>query len=50
MKLPKHPLYIKLLKGLLLDICRNVVNITGDVSVPWLLLQLKANCRRIWLT
>ena len=32
MKLPKHPLYTKLLKGLLLDICRNVVNVTGDTS------------------
>ncbi len=31
MKLPKYPLYIKLLKGFLLDICRNVVNVTGDV-------------------
>jgi len=31
MKLPKYPLYIKLLKGLLLDICRNVVNVTDDV-------------------
>ncbi len=31
MKLPKHPLYTKPLKGFLLDICRNVVNITGDV-------------------
>ena len=31
MKLPKHPLYTKLLKGLLLDICRSVVNITDDV-------------------
>lgn len=31
MKLPKHPLYIKLLTGLLLDICRNVVNVTGGV-------------------
>jgi Na+/H+-dicarboxylate symporter len=30
MKLPKYPLYTKLLKGLL-DICRNVVNVTGDV-------------------
>jgi hypothetical protein len=32
MKLPKHPLYTRLLKGLLLDICRNVVNITGGAS------------------
>jgi Na+/H+-dicarboxylate symporter len=32
MKLPKHSLYIKLLTGLLLDIYRNVVNITGDAS------------------
>ena len=32
MKLPKLPLYTKLLKGLLLDICRNVVNVTGDAS------------------
>ena len=31
MKLPELPLYTKLLKGLLLDICRNAVNITGDV-------------------
>ncbi|MHC4544855.1 MAG: hypothetical protein ACYTDW_10500 [Planctomycetota bacterium] len=30
MKLPKHPLYTRLLKGLLLDICRNEVNVTGD--------------------
>ncbi|MGB2808457.1 MAG: hypothetical protein WBC22_11990 [Sedimentisphaerales bacterium] len=32
MKLPKYPLYIKLLTGLLLDICHNVVNVTGDAS------------------
>jgi Na+/H+-dicarboxylate symporter len=32
MKLPKLPLYTKLLKGFLLDICRNVVNVTGDAS------------------
>lgn len=31
MKLPKHPLDTRLLKGLLLDIYRNVVNVTGDV-------------------
>jgi len=31
MKLPKLPLYTKPLKGFLLDICRNVVNVTGDV-------------------
>jgi Na+/H+-dicarboxylate symporter len=32
MKLLKYPLYTKLLTGLLLDVCRSVVNVTGDAS------------------